>query len=289
MKLFLSFQIAVTMFAQAGGSLFDKAPPDVDNSLRERVKAFYQCHIDGTYRKAEKYVAEESQDFYYQIQKQKYESCELLRITYEEKFTRATVTQACKGKWNIGGNDMTTQMALSSTWIRKDGGDWFWTHLVPQRQDGPFGKFKYDNGAPGAAAPAAPVAAPSLNVPTDMKAAGEMLMKQVSADKSEVKLSSFENSSDQIVVANKSGGAVKLSYDYEKIIPGFKAEFDKTEVPAGGTAILKFTMAPKDKVAKPTLMTRILVEPLFQQFNVKVTFAIPPEIEKMLPKPAGKK
>jgi len=292
MKLLWTIPIAWVALAQAPSDLFDKAPPDVDNSLRERVKGFYQCHIDGTYRKAEKFVHEESQETFYQMHKQKYDSCETLRINYSENFTKAVVTQVCKGNWNISGNDLKVSMPISTIWTRTEGGgEWFWRHSPPAQLPTPFGPMDHQaaaktSGAAGGTGSSGgpPKVTGGISMPTDIKAAGEMLMKQVTADKSEVKLSSYEPSEDTIVVTNKSGGTVRAKYEFEGVVPGFKAEFDKSEIPPGHQATLKFTMNPKDRVAKPTLQTRILIEPLMQQFLVKVTFAIPPEIEKQIPK-----
>lgn len=279
MKILLTLPLALALHAQGAADLFRKAPPDVDQALRERVKAFYQHHIDGTHRKAEKYVAEESQELFYQMQKQRYESCETLRINYDEGFLKATVTQVCKGVWNISGNDMKVSMPISTTWVRAEGGEWFWKHIPPQQLPTPFGEMNY-NAAAGAGA----AKTPGINMPTDIKAAGEMLLKQVTVDKTEVRLSSFEAAEDSVTVSNKSGGIVKVAFEYEAIIPGFVAQFDKKEIPAGGTAVLKLSIQPKDKVAKPTITGRLLVEPLMQQFPIRITFAIPPEIEKQIPK-----
>jgi hypothetical protein len=290
MKIFLTLSLATGLFAQASADLFQKAPPDVDNALRERVKGFYQCHIDGTYRKAEKFVAEESQEFFYQMQKQRYEGCETLRINYTEDFKSATVTEVCKGIWNISGNDMKVSMPISTTWVRTEGGEWFWRHVQPKQVPSPFGEMNYavgaDGGKPAAAATGSVgvKVAGGIQIPQDMKAAGEMLLKQVSVDKSDIVLSSYEKAEEKITITNNSGGLVKLTFDYEAVIPGFVAEFDKKELPAGGKAVLKLSINPKDRVAKPTLYGRILAEPLMQQFQVKVTFAIPPELEKQIPK-----
>lgn len=292
MKIFLTLSLAAGLFAQASPDLFHKAPPDVDNALRERVKGFYQCHIDGTYRKAEKFVAEESQELFYQMQKQRYESCETLRINYSEDFKSATVTEVCKGVWNISGNDMKVQMPMSTTWVQMENGEWFWKHIPPKQVPSPFGEMNY--AGPGATAPAGAGAvgvkvAGGLSIPQDMKAAGEMLLKQVSVDKTDIVLSSYQKAEDKITITNKSGGSIKVSFEYEAVIPGFVAEIDKKEIPAGGQATLKLSIDPKDRVAKPTLYGRILAEPLMQQFPVKITFAIPPELEKQIPKPTSKK
>ena len=272
---------AFAAFAQtpAAADLFEKAPPDVDQALRGRVKEFYQHHIDGTHRKAEKIVAEESQEYFYQIQKQRYDSCEPIRITYTESFTRSTVTMACKGKWNINGNEMSVSMPLSSSWKRDNGGDWFWHHVQPQKMPTPFGEMDHRAALGGK-----PEGTGGLQIPADMKAAGEILMKQVTVNKQDITLSSYEESQDEIVITNNSGGLVKLSFEYEAVVPGFKSELSKKEIGQGEKATLKLTMTPRDRVAKPAMMARILVEPLFQQFQVKITFSIPPELEKELPK-----
>ena len=270
--------LALAALAQNPSDLFDKAPPDVDASLRERVKAFYQCHIDGTFRKAEKFVADESQEFFYQVQKQRYESCQTLKITYQDNFTNATVTQACKGKWNISGNEMNVTMPLSSMWKRVNRGEWFWYHMPPQKIDTPFGQMDYQKALETGAAK------PGLQMPSDMKAAGDVILRQVAIEKVDVTLSSYEKSSDTVTLTNNSTGPVKLQLDYEKIVPGFKAELSAAEVAPGAKAILRLTMDPKDRTAKPSLIVRVYSEPLFQQFPVKITFAIPPEIEKLIPK-----
>lgn len=280
--LFLFSLAALGAFSQtpAAADLFEKAPPDVDQALRGRVKEFYQHHIDGTYRKAEKMVAEESQDYFYQVQKQRYDSCEFVKISYKESFTRAVVTMACKGKWNINGNEMAVSMPLSSSWKRDNGGDWFWHHIPPQTLPTPFGEMNHQAANLGKK----PEGSGGLQIPADMKAAGELLLKQVTVSKQDITLKSYEKSEDEIVVTNGSGGAVKLTFEYEAVIAGFKAEFDKKEIGPGEKAILKISINPKDRVAKPSMIARIFVEPLMQQFQIKIQFAIPPELEKDLPK-----
>ena len=69
--------------------VFEKAPPDVDNALRERVAKFFQAHIEGKFRQAEAVIAEDSKDFYYNMEKQRYLGFEIVRINYSENFTKA--------------------------------------------------------------------------------------------------------------------------------------------------------------------------------------------------------
>ena len=54
--------IVSALLAQSPEELFEKAPPHVDQTLRERVKIFYQAHVDGKFRVADTVVHEDSKD-----------------------------------------------------------------------------------------------------------------------------------------------------------------------------------------------------------------------------------
>src|SRR5580700_10515939 len=71
----------------------EQAPPDVDQELRARVSGFYQNFLDDSYspRKAEPYVAEDTKDYFYNALKQKYQSFQIVKITYSDNFTKAVV------------------------------------------------------------------------------------------------------------------------------------------------------------------------------------------------------
>ena len=69
-----------------------KPPARVDEALRARIKEFYQYHVTEEYRKAEKLVAEDSQDFYYVHNKPHYLNFEITDIEYLDHFTKAKVS-----------------------------------------------------------------------------------------------------------------------------------------------------------------------------------------------------
>ena len=120
-SLLLIAGLASTAWGQAPTDVFEKAPPGVDEALRERVNAFYKTWMEGKFRAGEKFVAEDAQEFYYQMQKQKFESCEIIRLKYERDFNDAIVTVACKGKWNISGQELETKLAHTDFWsLEKD-------------------------------------------------------------------------------------------------------------------------------------------------------------------------
>src|ERR1044071_4289257 len=85
----LSAIFAVSLFAQAPADLFQKAPPAVDQALRERIARFYQLHVDSKFRQAESLVAEDSKDFFYSANKPKYLGFEIKQIIYSDDFTKA--------------------------------------------------------------------------------------------------------------------------------------------------------------------------------------------------------
>jgi hypothetical protein len=73
------------------------APPrELDAALRDRVQKFFQAHVDGKFRAADQYVAEESKDAFFSADKPRYLSFELASITYSDQFTRATALVTCE-------------------------------------------------------------------------------------------------------------------------------------------------------------------------------------------------
>ena len=78
-------------------------------------------------------------------------------------------------------------------------------------------------------------------------------------------------------------GPITVSANIDHAFPGLTYSFDKTEVKAGETATLTVKCEPKNRAPKPTLTILIRVETTDQVYPVKLTFAIPPEVEKQLP------
>src|SRR5690349_19556011 len=55
--------LAAVAFAQNPADPFNRPPAGVDQALRARIHEFFQYHVTQEFRKAEKVVAEDSQDF----------------------------------------------------------------------------------------------------------------------------------------------------------------------------------------------------------------------------------
>ncbi len=258
----------------------DKAPPELDKALRARVSQFYQAHVDAKYRLADLVVSEDSKDLFFAAPKPKYDGFEIVRINYWPDFSKAEAVVATKGSWYIRGQKMPVTMPLTSNWKVVDG-QWFW-YVVPVKEYAtPFGPMHRDN-ADSPAAPATAVAA----IPGDPRVLAEQILSSVKVDLNEVMLSSYEPATAQVHVSNGMQGNITLRADIDGAFPGLSLEFDQTTIAAGKAATLTIKCDPKDKAAKPTLTARIYVDPTNQIIPVKLMFAIPPEIEKMIPKEA---
>lgn len=261
----------------------ETAPPEVDAALRARITQFYQAHVDGKYRLAEQVVAEENKDHFYAAPKPKYDSFEVIRINYKDNFTKAIAVVATEMDWVIRGQKRKMKVPQPTQWKLVDG-QWFW-YLEPIKEaPTPFGTMHFDSKAPDAPSGASPRG----GLPADPAVLAARILSQVVAEKEEVQLSSYENSSDEVRIINKMPGPITLRVDVDGAFAGFSAKLDKERVEAGQSAILKLVCEPKDKVPKPTLTARIYVEPIAKILPVKVTFAVLPEVQKLLPKQPGK-
>lgn len=275
--LLLPFGLGLSQ-TPAAADLFTKAPPQVDEALRARVTQFNQLHIEGKFRQAEKLVAEESQDVFYNMEKRTYKSCEVIRITYVESFTAASVTQACKGDWNIQGQMMSVSMPMTTTW-KLLSGNWFWSHIPPKQQPTPFGGMAHQNETNSQPQ--------KVELPKDIKAAGEAILGRVSIDKQEVMLSSYETKEEIVTITNALSGQVQVRADIDTGVPGFTATLDRAVINGGDKAVLKLRIEPKDKAPKSFTTVRVSIEPLGRVFPIKVGFAIPPDVQKEIQKATG--
>ncbi len=261
------------LFAQSPADLFEQAPPHLDSALRERVKKFYQAHVDGKFRLADQYVAEDSKDAFFEAEKIRYKSFELIRIAYSEKFTRAAVTVTCETEMLVGLQRVPVKVPLTTRW-KLENGEWFW-YLPPRGAvvTTPFGTMKAGEETPQGAR--LPTSLPDLDT----------LMRQVKADRTEVRLSSYEAAAEEVRITNETGGSITL-YAVYNAFPGFMAHLNKTTLANGESAVLRLECKPIDKSPKPATEIRIDVEPLGGTIPIRVTFTVPPEAEAKLPKPA---
>jgi hypothetical protein len=273
-RLVAAAVIGVSAFAQQPATdLFDKAPPAVDEALRARVRQFFQAHVDGRFRLADEVVAEDSKDTYFAMEKSRYISFEIIKISYSESFTKAAVVTALEMDWRsprIGV--MRVKPPMTSQW-KLENGQWCWYVEQSKNWDTPFGKM-----SPG------PDPTPGVRVPGGWKGVElEAVRQGVKVDRRGIRLSSYERSTDQITLTNTMPGTVNLGLQIARMA-GLSASLDKNELKQGETATLRFDYEPADKSPKPTLQCYVHVQQTGQNIPVMLIFAIPPEIEKLIPK-----
>jgi len=272
-------------FAQ-DSDLFEKAPPEVDEALRARVMIFYNAHITGKYREAFQVVADDAQDDFLAASKDSYSSCQISKISYKENFTNATVTTACKGEYRWHGQHMPVTIPTLSTWKFVDG-KWWWYHIHEKEVATPWGiSRETPENAP-------PARGEVPSIPANPAAAALDILKMVAIDGDAIQLKGYEASKGELHVTNKMPGSVSVSVD-PLPIKGMHATVTPSELPSGGTATVVISYDPNDpsiacgactaKAILPTLTANVRIQPTAQLFPVKVTFAVPPEIQKQLPK-----
>jgi hypothetical protein len=208
------------------------------------------------------------------MEKQRYISFEMFKINYSYNFTKATVVTALEMDWRHPRTGvMRVKPPVTSLWKMEEG-HWYWYTDPPKEWNSPFGKMSPGpDPNPGSPSPMGPF----------RTADPAKILAAVKISTGDVRLSSYEPSSADVSVTNTMPGKVTVSI---KVTPikGLTAKFDKTELNEGETAHLRFEYSPPDKTPKPTLVSYVYVEQTGQNLPVVLTFAIPPQIEKLIPK-----
>jgi uncharacterized cupredoxin-like copper-binding protein len=209
-------------FAQNPADLFNKPPADVDEALRARIKEFHQYHVTQEFRKAEKLVAEDSQDFFYSHNKPHYLSFEIRGITYSDNFTKARAVVLCEQYVPMPGfMDKPLQVPTPSTWKLVDG-KWYWYVDKADLDKTAFGTFKAGAGA-----------GPS-GLPTSIPTTADFAMNMVKADRQSLNLKPGQ--SEQVTVTNGAAGYMSLSILGGA--PGVEAKLDRAVLKAGEKAVV---------------------------------------------------
>lgn len=256
-SLLVAAAISVGLAAQAPTDLFEKAPPDVDAALRERVRLFYQAHVDGKFRLADTVVHEDSKDAYFAAEKTQYKGFEIIRINYSDNFTRARVVTAVVTEFAMPGFRSTEARVPLTTLWKLDQGQWWW-YVEPGRgRETPFGEMK-----PGPGTDANHPFAMLGKMPTI-----DEIRSQVSVDKTEVRL----GTEDAVIVRNRMPGPVQLELDWPAN-QGFEARLERRELNGGEETKVVFR-ATADKGETRSLEARLRVMPINRVIPIRVTLS----------------
>jgi hypothetical protein len=261
---FVCVLLAPAWGQQQPADLFTKAPPAIDEALRDRISKYFQFQVDGKPRQAEQYVAEDSKDYYYGMQKPRYLSFEIRSISYSDEFTKAKAMVAVEMMVNIPQfQNQRMKIPFMTLWKVADG-QWFWYVQPEASYNTPFG-----NMNPGASkSDAAPAGGPP-----DMSKSPDILSlwKQVTADKQGVQLKAHEASSERVTISSQLAGVVSLQFQAPEV-PGLQVKLDRTELKAGEKAVLSFDFKPEEQAPRSPLTINILVQPINSVISVRVVF-----------------
>ena len=290
LKLCLLPLSCILAFSQDPTAPSESAPPAIDQALRARVTQFYSANISGKWRDAFQVVADDMQNQYLAASKDTYDRCDTVKITYTDNFTKATVRENCHGEYRWHNSHIPATIPLTSTWKVVEG-QWFWYYVEPTEVMTPWGLSKA--GPPDGKAPGSTTV--NTNIETALKDPASMakaILGQIKIDKKEIHLLGYETSSDELHISNTMPGYISVKINCAPL-PGFHIKQANSEIGPKETSAIVFEYDAQEakttcgecyKLPKPKLIAHIRIEPTAQVFSVKVTFAIPPELEKELPK-----
>ena len=232
--------------AQEAGNIFEKAPPDVDEALRGRITKFYQAFVQGKFRQADAFVAEDSKDVFFAMEKKQYKACEPGTVTYSDNFTKAKAVVSCDTKYFMMGREIPVKLPITSEWVLQDG-EWYW-HVIPINErtmiNTPIGPVKVPPAAkPGEETPpAATTTTPSR--PDPLVLLGQ-INKAVKVDRDSININPTKASKEEIHVKNSMPGTVTLTADFGGI-DGLSVKPPKADIGANEEATLTIAFDPDD-------------------------------------------
>ena len=257
---------AAGCLAQDPAALFDKAPPNIDEALRARVTKFYQAHVEGKFRAADALVAEDSKDAFFEADKTRCRSFNIMSVKYSDNFSRAVAVVACDTDFPMPmGRPMAVKMPLRSQWKTVDG-QWFW-YLDPISEREvvtPFG-IRNPQNPQQPAAPTAPQVAP-MDV--------EGLFKQVKTDKQEVSFDPSAAGVNRVLVTNQMPGSISISLE-PATLEGLDLQLDRTSLAQGQSAVLSIRYEPVKDRKPSAAVVRVVVSPLRMALPIQIRFGAP--------------
>lgn len=256
--------LGATYGQAVGGTGFNRPPAGVDEALRARVLEFYNLEQEGRFRQAESLVCEESRDRYYDMEKTRWTSVELIQTLYEEGFTKARATMALGTTMNTFSGPIPVKAPLTSLWHFEKGA---WCRYIPEpSRDGiasPFGIMKPSAGPPGAPTPFGGGAPP---VPANPKELASM----VKLSRTTVSLP-VSGGTETVDILNGMPGRVDLKMDCPNVA-GLECKLSPESLPRSGKATLTLTFTPGQGAAPAAGEVHLVFEPLGTRKTVRVEF-----------------
>ena len=256
-----------------------QTPAEAEQELRARVTAFYQNFVDGSPRKAEVFVAEDTKDFYYNAQKLHFASFRIEKVTFTDGLKYAIVKVVGKTEKHMAGQTVVMDVPQDTHWKMEDG-RWVWTYhaedhcLTPMCGANPP---QPGDGQTGLIAP------PRNTSPEEMERSAKALLgaqqqEPMKLDKGSVSMKNDQPSSAEVTFNNTSLGYVTVALN-GPIVRGLTWKFDRTMVPGREKAVLTLRYDPADRTgpndawtAKGPIQFQVWVSPMNKMLPLMVQF-----------------
>ncbi len=255
------------VFGQNQAALFEKAPAEIDEALRSRVTNFYQLHVEGKFRAADEFVAEDSKDEYFNADKTRCRSFDIMKISYTENFTRASVVITCDTDFMMpmAAAPIPVKRPISSKWKTMDG-QWMW-YVDPVSNEPVATPFGMRGGTPQ---PGAAPAAPLDYKPVDLATVSSL----VKTDKQQVNFDPAKAGEERVVVTNGMPGTVTLALRPAQL-EGFELKLDRTSLQQGQTATLAIQYKPSPGRRPSAAVVTVIVSPTMKEIPIQIRLVAP--------------
>jgi hypothetical protein len=264
-KLWLAGFVCAYAAAQDPGWVSaHKAPEGTNEALRARVSAFYQAFVEGKFRKADEYVAEDSKETFFAMEKKPYKAFEVMDLYYTPDFTTAKViTKVTTELHTPRINNMQMQPVVQTFW-KKENGTWSWFQPTGTRtMDTPFGKMTF--GPPTNSGP---------TILGQKRVSVEEVLQKITIDTETVRISPSRGGTQTTTITSNLGGNVTLVIEPFSPVPGLAISADRNKIAAGEKATVTFGYKPGGQTP-PYLEVNLFIPETGQRFPVRVNFTEP--------------
>lgn len=274
--------VLASLAAYGQGNLAEtlaKAPPEIDEALRARLQQFIGLLSQEKFRQAESLVAEDSKDRYYNMDKNRIDDFRLIKIAYEDDYTKAVVIglrtadlpATAPGAASTSGQMARIPVTMRMHW-KIENGLWCW-YLPPEKEflDTPWGKMRNPN-YPGNKNKRgkADLAAAQKQAEAQVNAFLANTRAGVKVDKQSLDFSCEAPSEHQVEITNILPGSVKLKLEVGEV-KGLAFRLDKTDLGPNESTRLTARYSAPEKLTKSNLVNLVVrVEPTGQGIPITI-------------------
>jgi hypothetical protein len=250
-------------------------PPEVEQALRARVTEFFNYHVDGNFMKAFGLVAEDTREYYFAAQKNRFISYVIGEITWSDNFNNAVVNVLGKRKFRASPHfpETVIDQPMITDW-RIEKGQWVW--YVRKTFDCPTPMSCGPDGKPRAKPPEATSdnnsKMPDLS-PKMLDQRAQEILKQSTVDKPIIAMASTSATSERVVFHNGQPGYVRVTLDPGAEVEGFTAAIEKNDVGPNEDVAITLHYTPGKTPPPLALTIKLGVEPFHQTLAITVKFA----------------